>query len=418
MIYIHVPFCKSFCVYCAFYSELCSGAKASDSQELFVRGMLQEIRCRRSEIAAHSRPLAGESARPGSRPSPAPRTLYVGGGTPSQLPPALLRRIVEALPPDAGADEFTVEVNPEDIVTGGPGYVRELLAMGVNRISMGIQSFDDEVLRWMRRRHSAAAAREAFRLLRAAGVQNISIDLICGIAGLSDETLLETLREAVSLRPEHISVYQLSPDEGSDLYDMIASGEYEPMQDEGCRRQYELVCRTLAEAGYRHYEVSNWALPGREAVHNSAYWRRSPYIGLGPGAHSFDGERRRWNGPLPPEGTFEAGISPEEASHVRLSPEGAPAAPMPGVTPAAPSPQNLPWGFEQEVLTDENARIETIMLGLRTADGVDAAWLEANCDPDALQEDLHMGSIVLRQGRYRIPESSFFVSDDIIASLI
>lgn len=406
MIYIHVPFCKSFCVYCAFYSELCPADGAS-RQELFVKSLLDEIRLRRSEIERN----------------PGPDTLYIGGGTPSVLPPGLLRTIVRALPPGVGRDEFTIEVNPDDIVSRGEEYIRELRGLGVNRVSMGVQSFDDGILRWMRRRHDASAAIRAMGMLRRCGVQNISLDLIFGIAGLSTQTLRDTLSKALELRPEHISAYQLSLDEDSDLDVMVQKGQYSPMDDETCREQYGLICETLAQAGYRHYEISNWALPGREAVHNSAYWRRVPYVGLGAGAHSFDGTRRRWNSAMTPDGN---------------------------------------WSPAEEVLTEEDVRVETIMLGLRTADGLDAAWLEAATDAGILAELRRRGALVPVDGqtcsegavlqrcgppapanpprdgapmpgkppvpaadavfrpplRFRIPEDHFFVSDDIISSII
>lgn len=186
-----------------------------------------------------------------------------------------------------GADECTFEVNPDDIVRGGVEYVKALLEAGVSRVSMGVQSLDDGILRWMGRRHDAASARAAFGILRAAGVRNISIDLIFGLPQLSEKQLLSTIDGVLSLGPEHISAYQLSVEEDSALAQMLADGRFVEASDEQCRRQYDLLCGRLREAGYNHYEISNWARPGAEAVHNSAYWRRVPYIGLGPGAHSF-----------------------------------------------------------------------------------------------------------------------------------
>ena len=338
MIYVHVPFCRSFCTYCDFYSEVCGGGlsevcggglvafsgenatnpglQAGVSSKngrfcdqpqreaaLFGRytdDLCAEIRSRRDEILAAS----------------GVRTLYIGGGTPSVLPLDCLRRIVEKLREvevaaladgadgpaqgegpagadgSAGADrdweEFTVEVNPEDIVERGPEYVRGLLELGVNRISMGVQSLDPGMLRWMNRRHSADGAREAWRMLSAAGPLNRSIDLISGVPGMDCAMLGRTLNEVLEWRPEHISAYQLSVEEGSALARMIADGRVAELPDEECRAQYELVCRRLAAAGYHHYEISNWALPGHEAKHNSAYWTRAPYVGLGPGAHSLE----------------------------------------------------------------------------------------------------------------------------------
>ena len=218
------------------------------------------------------------------------------------LPLSVLRQILTSLKklprtarPDQPYTEFTIEVNPEDIVERGEEYVRGLLELGVNRISMGVQSLDDSILKWMNRRHSADSARQAFRLLHNNAQCAVSIDLITGVPGMTMEILERTVEEVIGWRPEHISAYQLSIEEGSALARMIERGEVEELDEEACRAQYDNLCRRLAEAGYHHYEISNWALPGHEAVHNSAYWTRHPYVGLGPGAHSLIGNRRSWN---------------------------------------------------------------------------------------------------------------------------
>ncbi len=330
MIYLHVPFCRSFCTYCDFYSEVACKGRDEAAFARWADSVCEEIEARRQEIVST---LDLD-------------TLYIGGGTPSVLPLSVLRRILSTLagvpfaplpprtgslknlprtahpaaiplsardgqraglaPPKKGAakpgiarplgpgyEEFTIEVNPEDIVERGPEYVRGLLELGVTRISMGVQSLDDRILRWMNRRHDSAACRKAFQLLH--GSPDISIDLITGVPGMTMEILESTLEEVVGWRPEHISAYQLSIEEGSTLARMIEKGEVAELDEEACRAQYDLVCRKLAEAGYHHYEISNWALPGHEAIHNSAYWTRHPYVGLGPGAHSLVGNRRSWN---------------------------------------------------------------------------------------------------------------------------
>jgi oxygen-independent coproporphyrinogen-3 oxidase len=358
MIYLHIPFCKSFCAYCDFYSEVCPANESARAQKLYADGVCAEMDARREEIRA-----AG-----------VPKTLYIGGGTPSVLDIGELERIVGHL--DAGPyEEFTVEVNPEDIVEKGPGYVRGLQEIGVNRISMGVQSLDDGILRWMNRRHDATHARQAFRILREAGVENLSIDLIFGLSQLSETILAQTLDEVLEWRPEHISAYQLSIEEGSALGRLVREGSYTEAPQEQCASQYTLLCKRLREAGYVHYEISNWALPGREAIHNSAYWTRHPYVGLGPGAHSFDGRVRSWN---------------EESV-----------------------PEYTPGG--REMLSEAEAREEQIFLGLRTARGIPETWLET----DAAAEALADGRLVrLPEGRVRIPEDHLFVSDDLLAILI
>ena len=277
MIYIHVPFCRSFCTYCDFYSEIACKGRDEAAIARWADDVCAEIEARRHEI---------ESTLDLN-------TLYIGGGTPSVLPLSVLQRILSTLAGVESYSEFTIEVNPEDIVERGAEYVRGLLDLGVTRISMGVQSLDDGILRWMNRRHSADGARKAFKLLH--GSAAVSIDLITGVPGMTIEILERTVEEVIGWRPEHISAYQLSIEEGSALARMIEKGEVRELGEDECREQYDYMCRRLAEAGYHHYEISNWALPGHEAIHNSAYWTRHPYVGLGPGAHSLIGNRRSWN---------------------------------------------------------------------------------------------------------------------------
>ena len=389
MIYVHIPFCRSFCTYCDFYSEVaakCRGAEETSRQEelfgQFADALVAEVRMRGQEITDEK------------------NTLYIGGGTPSVLPLYVFERLLEALR-EVGRggpyDEFTVEVNPEDIVDRGEDYVRALIAMGVNRISMGVQSFDDGILKFMNRRHSADLARKAYAILENAGVRNISIDLIFGLPQLSDgqwrDTLTSALRISPSGRPpHHISAYQLSVEPGSMLARMVEKGRFEEASDELCERQYSMLCKVLSDAGYHHYEISNFARPGYEALHNSAYWRHIPYVGLGPGAHSFGGIRsrlastlrRQWNRP-----DLRAYIA----------------------DPASVQ--------EYEILDDEKLILEKIMLALRTSEGIDEAFLEEHCDREALARAVEEGTLVYAgNGRIRIPESRFFVSDGIIADIV
>lgn len=384
MIYLHVPFCGSFCTYCDFYSEICRGGRAFNE---YADAVLKEVNDRREEICMNM-------SAPG-----AVNTLYIGGGTPSVLPLDVLRRIVDALLSSRSLrrgentvgvqspfEEFTVEVNPEDIVEKGGKYVRGLLETGVDRVSMGIQSFDDGILRWMNRRHSAAGAVEAFRILRRCGVRNISVDLIFGLSQLADDVWKDTIERALELAPEHISAYQLSIEEGSALAKLVADGRYVEASDEQCRHQYDVLCQTLRQAGYHHYEISNFAKPGFEAVHNSAYWRRAPYIGLGPGAHSLTGDIRSWNS--------------QELPH--RSPDGSPAT----------------YSRNFETLSPEDIRVERIMLSLRTDKGLEAAELYSLTDSTVVDALLSEGALERQGGSIRIPESRLFTSDEIIRELI
>ena len=384
MIYLHVPFCGSFCTYCDFYSEICRGGRAFNE---YADAVLKEVNDRREEICMNM-------SAPG-----AVNTLYIGGGTPSVLPLDVLRRIVDALLSSRSLrrgentvgvqspfEEFTVEVNPEDIVEKGGKYVRGLLETGVDRVSMGIQSFDDGILRWMNRRHSAAGAVEAFRILRRCGVRNISVDLIFGLSQLADDVWKDTIERALELAPEHISAYQLSIEEGSALAKLVADGRYIEASDEQCRHQYDVLCQSLRQAGYHHYEISNFARPGFEAVHNSAYWSRVPYIGLGPGAHSLTGDIRSWNS--------------QELPH--RSTDGSPST----------------YSRTSETLSPEDIRVERIMLSLRTDKGLEAAELYSLADRAVINSLLSEGALEKQDGSIRIPESRLFTSDEIIRELI
>lgn len=337
MIYVHVPFCRSRCRYCDFYSNVCSGG--SPLMETYISGLLAEAESRSEEIAA----------------TKDVNTLYIGGGTPSLMPLHFFEKLLNTLP-WRNFDEFTIEVNPDDMLHRGREFADALKSLGVSRISMGVQSLDDGLLKWMGRRHDAAGARDAFRLLREAGFDNISLDVIFGIGGQSIEMLSDTLDGILELSPEHISAYQLSIESGSALAKDVEAGRWTELSEDDCARQYALICNKLRDAGYVHYEISNWARPGFESRHNSAYWSRSPYVGLGPGAHSLrigKEQIRSWNSP---------------------SLDG--------------------WTSESEILTPQQLREEEIMLGLRTAKG---------CEIDGK--------------KMIIPEDKWFVSDDIIASL-
>ena len=337
-------------------------------------------------------------------------TLYIGGGTPSVLPLDVLARIVSAVtePVEVTSpfEEFTVEVNPEDIVEKGSEYVRGLLALGVNRISMGVQSFDDGILRWMNRRHDAARAVEAFRILRGSGVRNISIDLIFGLSQLTDEIWKDTIEKALELAPEHISAYQLSIEEGSALAKMVADGRYVEATDEQCRRLYDILCQSLRLAGYHHYEISNFAKPGFEAVHNSAYWRRVPYVGLGPGAHSLSGNVRSWNSQKLPH------RQPGEALSCN------PHLPTCQTSDRNPSGMLVTYSRNFETLSPEDIRVERIMLSLRTDKGLETTELYSLADRTVIDTLLSEDALELHGIRIRIPEDRLFTSDEIIRELI
>ena len=368
MIYIHVPFCKSFCIYCGFYSENLSRLGGEKAAKAWAAAIEKEALSRKEEILSTAET----------------DTLYIGGGTPSVLPLSVLDEAVSSVKdilgkPSSGTfEEFTIEVNPDDVIKNGLPYLEGLLRLGVNRISMGVQSFDDRILRWMGRRHTAGDIPKAVSLIREAGFKNLSIDLISGISGLDDSVWKDTLSKAVSLSPEHISAYQLSVEEGSLLDEKVSLGEYTEADEIQCERQYRILCDTLSKAGYDHYEVSNFSTPGMRAVHNSAYWKRVPYVGLGPGAHSLCGERlRKWNSESFPE-----------------------------------------YHSSEETLSDEDVRVEKIMLSLRTSDGIPYNDLLKLSGSESVRMLLDQGSLVREGEKVRIPEEYFFTSDGIIKMLL
>ena len=395
MIYIHFPFCRSFCTYCDFYS-----VREMGKMEQYKNALLREIDARRAFLMSCAEPA----------------TLYVGGGTPSLCPVEWLSEVVSVLRAAVGGfEELTVEVNPDDVTRE---YVLGLRGLGVNRVSMGVQSFSDTSLMWMARRHSANRAREAYKVLREAGFDNVSLDLIFGYdparwgsSPTAADVLMrlwrEDLEEMLRLRPEHISAYQMSVEDGSVLGEKALAGQYHEPADEICAAQYALLQNSLSDAGYEQYEVSNFALPGYQAVHNSGYWERLPYIGLGPGAHSFDGNRRRsWN-------------APDVETYVRYWLSDVQQE-VEGHGYAGGAGDCVSGGIHAvsgcETLTDEDVLVEKIMLGLRRTSGLLLSDVP-ELSHDTVGRLVSSGSLIEDDGRIRIPPSNLFISDTIIRSL-
>lgn len=348
-LYVHFPFCASKCIYCDFY------ARVRRDWDPYAEALIREITDRHDFLKGVP-----------------PTTVYYGGGTPSLLPVSVLERVTGALHDAFGLrqlEEFTVEVNPDDICPDKAAALRE---MGVSRVSMGVQSFCDEHLRWMRRRHTAADAATAFGMLRREGFDNLSLDLIFGFTGLREEQWLYNIGQALALQPEHISCYQMT-------------GRWADPDEELCRRQYLRLQEQLTAAGYVQYETSNYARPGFESRHNRAYWDRSAYLGIGAGAHSFDGDRLRcWNTP-----DIDRYIAGRPGSEERLS--------------------------DREILE------EKLMLGLRMLQGVDLSRLapaeQAAIQKTTLEELSRAGKLICEGNRIRIPAAEIFVSDWIISRL-
>lgn len=272
-IYIHIPFCKKKCIYCDFYSIGANGLEGE-----YVSALIKELGVRKQEL--HNEPI---------------ETIYFGGGTPSLLTAQQIGRIIKAIQKECIANavkEITVEVNPDDITER---YVKALVEVGVNRISMGVQSFDDAELKYINRRHTADEAVKAVEAIKEAGITNISIDLIYGLPGQNMESWQRSINKAVALDVPHISCYCLSYEEGTRLYQLRELGAVKECDEDSCIQMYEVLVEVLKAYGYEHYEVSNFAKEGMYSKHNSSYWNGTSFLGLGASAHSFDGFVRSYN---------------------------------------------------------------------------------------------------------------------------
>ena len=274
-IYIHTPFCKRRCIYCDFFSTT-----QSEKKPAYVHALCQELDMRKNY-------LEGEDIE----------TIYLGGGTPSQLSQKELEEIFSTLYNIYKVKdnaEITLEANPDDLT---PEYVHMLRTLPINRISMGIQTFQEETLKLLHRRHTARQAIEAFQRCREADFQNISIDLMYGLPGETLDTWKENLQQAITLRPEHISAYHLIYEEGTALWKLREQHQVEEADEDLSVTLFRTLIEELTHAGYEHYEISNFCLPELHSRHNSSYWTGKKYLGFGPSAHSFNGTSRQWNVP-------------------------------------------------------------------------------------------------------------------------
>ena len=307
-IYIHIPFCRSRCIYCGFYSTT-----ALQLRQEYVEAVCRELEKRAFEEGERAFEEGGnrldacyrrDARRRKEKGEYLINTIYIGGGTPSQLTIGQLRQILDAVyiynnvAEDA---EVTIEVNPDDVTED---FVRGLSTLPVNRVSMGAQTFDDERLRFLHRRHSASQVSEAVRLLRDAGIRNISVDLMYGFPEESLDDWQHDISSALALNVEHLSAYCLMVEEGTPLYNMYSRTQQESSSsshdtsltsEELELAMYETLTDRLEAAGYEHYEISNFARKNYRSRHNSSYWDGTPYIGIGAAAHSYDGNTRSWN---------------------------------------------------------------------------------------------------------------------------
>lgn len=368
-IYVHIPFCRSKCIYCGFYSV------ASDRlKEAFIGALCSEIDLRKDYLGTRR-----------------VETLYFGGGTPSCLSLSALRRVTDKLEttycilPEA---ERTLEVNPEDLEVA---KLKGWKALGFNRLSIGVQSFRDDLLKNIHRRHTSRQVTEGVETAKKQGFDNISIDLIIGLPGQSREVLRQDLAQALRLEVDHISVYMLSIEAGSVLEKQYAKGLFCPPSEDELAEKYELVVQVLKNAGYEHYEISNFARRQRYSAHNTSYWQQKPYIGFGPASHSYDLTSRQWN-----------------ISHLKAYIEGL---------------DNKILNFEREELSSIDMYNEYVMTNLRTMWGIKGddlrerfgfAWEHFQRQ---MTDCIENGWAVGKQGIYTLTEAGWLLSDRIFSDL-
>ena len=362
-IYAHIPFCKSRCIYCGFYSTTLLSL-----QDEYVDAMLRELDNRKDYL-----------------PDEPVTTIYIGGGTPSMLSSHNLSRLCFSLKDFAGEslEEFTVECNPDDIT---PELASLLYSLGVNRVSMGAQTFSDERLAFIHRRHKAHQVKEAVENLRNAGIRNISIDLMFCFPDETVENWKCDIEQALSLGVQHISAYSLMYEEGTPLYKLLEEGKIKEISEDVSLEMYETLITLLTQAGYEHYEISNFALPGYRSKHNSSYWKRVPYLGIGAAAHSYNLTSRQWN-----------------VSDVILYIKG----------------NNI---IEDcELLDNIEQYNDLITTALRTREGID---LDSLSETDKLfltkaaSKSIEQGNLIIENNHFHLTRKGLFISDAVMVELI
>ncbi len=369
-IYIHIPFCKSRCIYCGFYSTT-----LLDLRKKYINAVCREMELRKNYIRE---PFS---------------TIYLGGGTPSLLDEAELTKLFLYINNVYDVDrnaEITMECNPDDIT---PEFTNMLSRLPINRVSMGAQTFADSRLRLLHRRHNSDEVKHAVKLLREAGIKNISIDLMFGFPDESLSQWKEDISAALALNVEHISAYSLMYEEDTPLWKMLDTGKVKEIDEELSLTMFkELVCQ-LTDAGYEHYEISNFARPGYRSRHNSSYWHQVPYIGLGAAAHSFDLNSRQWN-------VADLRLYIEEINN--------------GIIP-----------MEREELDNDTTFNDIITTALRTSDGIDLNAMETrlgkryrNTLISAAGKHLEQGLLEIRHDRLRLTAEGIFISDMVMSDLM
>jgi len=365
-IYLHIPFCFKRCDYCDFFKTTNISLKSE-----FLNVLEKEID-KNSDFIDNA----------------TIETIYFGGGTPSALNVSEVKNILDLILINEknrnAIKEITFELNPDD---GSHQYLNELKKTDINRLSIGIQSFDDRLLKLLNRRHNVGQARVVVENARKAGFENISIDLMYGLPTMDMETWIRSIDEAINLHVEHISAYHLTYEKGTVFNKKLKRGIFNEIPEEKSVEQFKILIDKLKKAGYEHYEISNFSLPAKKSKHNSSYWSGSKYIGLGPSAHSFDGTKRYWN------------VS-DMSRYL-----------------------NGEFTEKEEILTDADRYNEMVMLRLRTSEGLSEDGLNMmqtkyqNYFLDSVKKHITTGNVVFDKGRYFISTRGIFISDFIISEL-
>lgn len=370
-IYLHIPFCKKRCIYCDFFSSTRNEKKAT-----YIEALCQELELRRDYLDEERI-----------------ETIYFGGGTPSQLAKEDFERIFSSLYkiyPISPEAEITLEANPDDL---SPEYIHMLRTLPFNRLSIGIQTFNENTLKLLQRRHTAQQAIEAFTRCREAGFHNISIDLMYGLPGETMESWEKDLQQALEMKPEHISAYHLIYEEGTPLWKLRQQHQVEEVEEDLSVSLFTTLIHRLKEHGYQHYEISNFSLPGFHSRHNSSYWTGKKYLGCGASAHSYNGHSRQWN-----VASIEKYIQ--------------------GIEQKKPE-------YEIEELDLYTRYNDFVITTIRTSWGMPLSKLKSDFGDSLYQYCLRMAQPHLKQGKLeitnhvlRLTESGIFVSDGIMSDML
>jgi putative oxygen-independent coproporphyrinogen III oxidase len=370
-IYIHIPFCKKICNYCDFYHVITTG-----DHYQFLNALLREAELRQNY--AGNEPVS---------------TIYIGGGTPSVLSADELKNVLDGVKKHFSAEqcyEITIELNPDDIT---PQYLKDLKKAGFNRISLGVQSWRDEDLKMLNRRHTAGQAVKALQDTFRAGFENVTIDLIYGIPGMSLKAWESNLEQSLTYDIKHLSAYHLTIEPGTVFGKMKAKGLFEEADDEKSNSEFNILVKKMESGGFIHYEISNFGKPGYFSIHNSNYWKQVQYIGLGPSAHSFNGHSRQWN------------VS-DLNKYISCVNEGS-------------------SYFEKEDLDLKTRFNEYIMTSLRTMWGIDLEFLEKTFEKESYDYVINLSGKFINYGMMKLDKKSLvltnqgkMISDNIISEFM